>query len=325
MRLLVDGRPYGGGDGEKVFSNAGSGEVRASWKVELPTGKHLLTIKAANGVSNALTDPVEVLIGESTAKQLKGGSGTLYVVAIGINTYPGALQLTCAAPAARSITEAFRQHSKKLFQKIESRLVLDKDATRANIARGLAAQGKGVPETSPWLRQSWQLWRAGKFFLLPVDVDIRNLATTGIAVDTRSVCVPCSTLCFSTPATRQLRRQEEKRPALPTRDNAVRTSRRGAGSDVRASRSKRRRENGHGYFTRALVEGRRQGSARRCLVDLSALQLMSSERTEAIRRRAVPDREPAVYDPGFPRQALSGSPQRPCSGSLSHHVGNAGV
>ncbi|HEX3150655.1 MAG TPA: WD40 repeat domain-containing protein [Gemmataceae bacterium] len=143
MRLLVDGRPYGGDAG--VRKTNGDGEVKASWPVDLPPGPHAL-IAVADGGSRGASAPVEIVVPG------KAELPALYVLAIGISDYAGPLALKCAAADAGAIAKAFQDQS-KAFRAVEVKVLTDKEANRAGVEAGLA-----------WLKQKTTADDVGVFF-----------------------------------------------------------------------------------------------------------------------------------------------------------------
>ncbi|HKM55389.1 MAG TPA: hypothetical protein VJY33_18435, partial [Isosphaeraceae bacterium] len=107
LRLLLDGRPAP--EGLSTFPNPKLGEARGSWTVAVPPGSHRLIVQADSEVSKGLSEPIEVTRGSGDAEPgTAKGSGTLYLLAIGINDYPDKrLKLDCAAPDARALRQAF--------------------------------------------------------------------------------------------------------------------------------------------------------------------------------------------------------------------------
>ena len=99
MRLMLDDRPVP--DAFKSFDSPRLWEASATFTVEVPPGNHRLTVQASNAASKAVADPVEV-VGVGGGEDGAQRSGTLYVLAIGINDYPDKrLKLDCAAPDAQ--------------------------------------------------------------------------------------------------------------------------------------------------------------------------------------------------------------------------------
>jgi len=173
LRLLVDGRPFGGEKGRRVVARQGPGDVEASWNVDLPPGKHVLAVQAESAVSKGTSPYVEVT-NTVGADQLPN----LYVLAVGINDYPGALQLSYAAKDADVITRTLGENGARLFHKTEVKLLKDRQATRKDIEQGLAwlqsrmtARDVGMVFFSGHGATD----EAGSFYLVPVDVNVHDL------------------------------------------------------------------------------------------------------------------------------------------------------
>jgi len=182
LRLLVNGRPYRGPAGVLQIVRPKLGELRLSWKIELPPGVHVLSVVGESAVSRALSAPVEVTI--------LGGSADdrpcLYVLAVGINDYPGRMKLHFAVPDAEAITESFKDKGGGLFRTTEVKLIKDSQATRREIEQGLAWLGaKMTPKDVGIVFLSGHGARDddGTFYFIPVDVNIRNLAGSCVAGD----------------------------------------------------------------------------------------------------------------------------------------------
>ncbi len=181
MRLLIDGRPFEGTRGIRVFNDASLGERLAAWSVELAPGKHTLAVQAESPLSKGLSQVVEV---ERGAEGKPPPPGNLYVLAIGISAYEGKLRLQYAHKDAVAIERLFREKAAGLFTRVETRLLTDKDATRKNILEGLSWLGKVMtPNDVAVLFFAGHGTRdaAGNFHLVPLDVDPKDIAGTSIS------------------------------------------------------------------------------------------------------------------------------------------------
>ena len=177
LRLLLDGRPYLGLAGVKSLDPPRSGAVHETWNVVLEPGRHKIAVQADSDVSNAVSEPVEVIVDQEVQLPM------LYVLSIGVAAYPGDLRLNYTAKDAEALAHALQEYSKVLFRKVEVRLLTDQKATRAEMSRGLT-----------WLKQQMtqndvgvvffsghgQKDAEGSLYLLPVDVDTNDLLTTAM-------------------------------------------------------------------------------------------------------------------------------------------------
>ena len=317
LQFLLDGRPAPGLDSLKTIPDPKLGEVTASWTVELPPGAHRLAVKATSSVSDALSGECEVTFAPGGSTSIKP-AGRLFVLAVGINAYPGRLHLDCAAPDARALAAAFREHSQSLFTTVEARLLVDEQATRRNILSGLTwlkTQVKPGDVAIAFYAGHGDARRAGQFYLLPVDVDIRDLAATGISGDQLKKQLgdlPCSTMllldaCYAG----SFDKPGVKKRALPgAADDLVRDFVYDAGLVVMCAAAKEQEaaeENGRGFFTRAMVEGLsgKAGCDEDGVVDLSALQLYVERR---VRKLSGGEQEPTISRPSTVRSFALAKP-----------------
>lgn len=131
LRLLLDGRPYGGPSAVKAVAPSATREASAEWDIVVPAGRHTINVLADTGASKGLSDPVE-LVRRGPARL-----PNLYVFAVGISDYPGGLKLNYAAADARSIAAVFREKTKTVFGSVDVKVVTDRDGTKEAILGGL--------------------------------------------------------------------------------------------------------------------------------------------------------------------------------------------
>ncbi|MCA9074526.1 MAG: caspase family protein [Planctomycetaceae bacterium] len=172
LQLLIDGRPLNGQDG--IVAVDGSSEtVTHSFHVPLVPGvEHGIVAKADDAATHGLSNEIRVIYESATASVRKP---TLYVLAIGVAAYDDdSLRLDFADDDARNLADVLQERSFGLFEKIDTRLVVDKDATQKGILGGLV-----------WLKQQMTQHdigvlfysghgakdETGNFFFLPSDVD----------------------------------------------------------------------------------------------------------------------------------------------------------
>src|SRR5262249_1970272 len=138
LRLILDGRPYEGQKGIKniVRERPGEkqGDVRESWNVTLAPGTHRLAVQAESAVSKALSDEVEVTVrtAQTPAQELPA----LYLLAVGVSSYPDQLKLKYAAKDASALEGVVRQKCGPLFRSVDVKLLTDGQATRKGIFAG---------------------------------------------------------------------------------------------------------------------------------------------------------------------------------------------
>ena len=181
MQLLLDGRPLGGPGGVRHLSSP-QRDATERFFVPLQAGQtHRIEVRADSAVSYGLSRTLEVTFKKANnERQLP----SLYVLAIGVKDYEQkALSLRYADEDARRIDRTFKQYGKGLFQKVETKLIVNSEATQRGILKGLG-----------WLRSQMTQHDvgvvfysghgdrdgAGAFYLMPHDVDPTQLLATGV-------------------------------------------------------------------------------------------------------------------------------------------------
>jgi WD40 repeat protein len=183
LRLLVDGRPYGGASG--VFSVAAPkpGEVSAAWRVTLTPGRHRFAVLADSAVSQGRSDKVRVVYKGEDDEQ-KVPKPTLYLLAVGVAKYNAEkLRLDYAARDAGAVADAFRKHGAPLFAKIEVKQLTDAAATRAGVLKGLKWLREAMTERDyavVFFSGHGDRDSDGTLFFLPVDVDPDDVLSTAV-------------------------------------------------------------------------------------------------------------------------------------------------
>ncbi len=179
LQLILDGRPYEGSKSLRVRESVKPGEsVQEKWTLQLGPGEHTLRVLARSAASSGMSDNLEVTYAEPVPRP------TLYVLAAGIDGYKDQnLKLSCAVRDATELEKTFRDRSKALFD-VQAKVLRDREATQAGLLAGLA-----------WLKTNMKphdlavIFYAGhgekdargSFYLLPQDVDMSRLETTGIS------------------------------------------------------------------------------------------------------------------------------------------------
>ncbi|HYT90993.1 MAG TPA: caspase family protein [Gemmataceae bacterium] len=172
MRLILDGRPFEGGRGVRTFNDGQVAERQATWEVALSPGRHVLAVQAESPVSKGSSGVEVTLAGTKQADP-----PNLYVLAVGISAYPGKMRLNYAHADAIVIEKVFKERTKGVFAKVETKLLTDKLATRQNILDGLAwlggrmtAKDVGIIFFAGHGTQDPE----GGFHLIPVDVNLKD-------------------------------------------------------------------------------------------------------------------------------------------------------
>jgi WD40 repeat protein len=133
LQLLLDGRPYPPESARQPVANPRTGKTApVPWKIQLPPGRHRLSVQAQTDTSSGSSEEIWVT---NTAAPPKP---RLFVLLVGINEYVKFNKLNCAVQDAEALKGAFAANAKPpLFDKVEARLIKDPEATRDGILKGL--------------------------------------------------------------------------------------------------------------------------------------------------------------------------------------------
>jgi WD40 repeat protein len=169
MWLQVDGSAL---DPLSTTKDATPDEAKATktWRVPLSPGEHKIVVWAESDQSKGQSDVVTVKCAGRTAKPC------LYVLCIGASSYPGRWKLKYAHADAAQVASVFDKNSRPVFDRVETRSLLNDEVTRPKILDGLAwlkakLAGTKNPEDVAVIFYSGHGWAddAGEFYLLPVD------------------------------------------------------------------------------------------------------------------------------------------------------------
>ena len=271
LQLFLDGRPFGGKKALKKVAKPGLGPVREAWQFTLPPGARKLAVQAESSVSKGFSEPVEIVAARGlkpvpgTPEKLKQELPRLHVLAIGISDYPGNLRLRFATKDATVLAKTFASTGQALFRPGKFDVLTDAKATRANILDRLENLADQVaPGDVAVITFAGHGGRdgTGKFFLLPVDANPKKLLSTGVDGDqVKSVLasLPCKVIlvldaCHSGAVggvELRARGADNLVRDLVAEDRGVIVMCAAMGAEVAMESDKV----GHGFFTKALVEG----------------------------------------------------------------------
>jgi WD40 repeat protein len=179
MQLLLDGRPYTGGQGRYKIAQAKPGKVSHTSAVVLPEGEHTLRVVARSDVSTGFSNELDVNFATTAPKS------KLFVLVVGIDHYADKnLDLHCAANDATELAETFVKKSEAVFAVQPPKVLIDSVATRDGILGGLNWLREGMkPEDVAVIFYAGHGEKddRGHFYLLPQDVNLTKLADTGIS------------------------------------------------------------------------------------------------------------------------------------------------
>ncbi len=304
--ILLDGRPL---DGEKYrvrFQLAKARAIEQSWSVELPPGPHRLSVAARTLVSQGRSNEVEATFTPAKAKDRRPA---LYLLAVGIDAYPGDYRLDCAGNDARELKKALEKGGKGLFREVQTRLLLDKGANLAAIRQGLQwlkAEMKANDVAVVFYAGHGFKDEEGRFFLLPHDANLSAPADKGLSgteLKERLAGIKGRVLllldaCHSG----AYKAGRAGKRASPADDLARELTDDDCGVVVMcaamgAEESQENKEKRHGFFTLALLEGMK-GKAdynRDGLIHLTELELYVDNRVTELSRD---EQHPVTLKPG---------------------------
>jgi hypothetical protein len=251
LQLLLDGRPYPGGGGLRRLADAGPAvTVKVGWTVEVPPGEHKLSVLARSAVSTAVSNDLDVLLNWPLPRP------KMFVLAVGINAYKDRnFRLSCSVNDASEVAKTLGERSQPLYD-VQTRLLTNDRATRLGIVNGLQWLKENVrpADVVVVFFSGHGEQDGGHFYLLPHDVEVRNLGTTAISgeeLQRRLGDLPGPVLllldaCHSGGIGRGA---ENITRALADDDCGVVVLCAALGSE------KAGEIDGHGFFSRALVEG----------------------------------------------------------------------
>jgi WD40 repeat protein len=255
LQLLLDGRPYPPEKARQAVPNPQAGKTApVSWKIQLPAGRHRLSIEAQTEKSSGTSDEIWVTNAAPPPQP------RLFVLLIGINKYVFVNKLNCAVPDVEALEKAFLANAKPpLFAKVETKLIKDPDATRDGILKGLDWLNDNVKEEDVAV-----VCYAGhgeteddQFYLVAVDAVLKKLAKTAVsggelktrlaALKSRQVLVLLDACHSGAISSDQLELARD----LKRSDCGVAVFCAAEGKEF----SLENQEEGHGYFTKAMLAG----------------------------------------------------------------------
>jgi WD40 repeat protein len=200
LRLLVDGRPLPGGLARAEFpAGQEKAEFEATWEVELPPGKHALSVLArTKDDTPGFSPPVEV------ACQLpEGQRPAAHLIAVGVSRYDRqALNLQYADADARRLADAFAAATGRLYKPGQVRPLLNEQATREAVLRAIDEVRKSAGPGDLFVLSfaGHGAREGGEFFLLTRDADptnadtLKKTAVSGAELRVKLADFPCQVL-----------------------------------------------------------------------------------------------------------------------------------
>lgn len=256
LQLYVDGRAPGVNRGSVKPAPSQTGEVSGEWIVDLHPGVNQLSVVAQCQGAQA-TSEILTIEYQPPAKVERA----LHVLAIGIDKYPGNLQLQCAVADAEAIAVSLEKRAKPLYDRVLVKKLINQQANKHAILESLQALQKSMkPQDTAVIFYAGHGQRdeKGRFFLLPPTFDANSLESTAVSGEEfrqHLSRLPGPVLlwldaCHSGAIGQAL--------SGGTDEVARDLSREGCGVVVMTAATgseKAHEKDGHGYFTLALVEG----------------------------------------------------------------------
>lgn len=141
MNLLLDGRPLSEGRGRLIVEPGKPAE--AIWEIEVPGGKHELTLLASTADNAAISAPLIVI-----GPRIDGQQPTIYRLCVGVNDYDETgLKLNAAVKDATAVFDAFEKQCVGPYNRFgtaKGQLILNKDATRQGIVDAIGVIRKAA-------------------------------------------------------------------------------------------------------------------------------------------------------------------------------------
>ena len=182
LQLLVDGRPLNGKQGIVQIERSEETETHLFHVPLIPGVEHVVRARADNAVSYGLSNEIRVAYEPPNAEVRLP---SLYVLAIGVANYDDtSLRLNYAGEDARKLARTLQERSLGLFDSVDTRMVIDNDATRRGILAGLAWLKREMTQHDVgvvFFSGHGAKDEVGDFYLLPTDVDVSEpLAISGV-------------------------------------------------------------------------------------------------------------------------------------------------
>lgn len=282
----------------------------------------LADFKSGHPFHHQIAERKQQPIADSRPKQPQGAKNRLHLLAVGINAYPGSMKLEVAVADAKGIDEAFRTHAKGLYD-VHTRLLTDGQATRRSTLQALDDLAKKVKPGDiavVYYAGHGDCKLAGQFYLVPIDAKVNHLAQTGISGDElrrHLINMPCTVLLIMDCCYAGSIDAGKKNRAVPAGANSLINTLAnddhgivvmcGASKDQESGEETRL---GHGYFTKALMEGLAGKNGARSSVDglvyLSGLQNSVEDR---VRQLSKGNQFPVLGKPTVVRSFPLSKPQ----------------
>jgi WD40 repeat protein len=179
LKVLVDGRPVEQIRGLQRVSQEEEGQTL---QIPMPPYDCEVTLLAENRY--ATSAPATIRLRWQGTREAFGIQPKLYVLAVGVSQYADArLQLNFAAKDAQEFATTLQQQHGRLYREVETKLLLDAQATRDGILDGLEWLERQTTQhdvAAIFLAGHGVNDRNGDYYFLPANVDAEHLKRTGV-------------------------------------------------------------------------------------------------------------------------------------------------
>jgi serine/threonine protein kinase len=245
-RLLLDGRSLPNREGV-IQLDKGREQAEAEWTVMVPNGLHELKALARCPDVAGVSEALQVKFDDPAQRPV------LHLLAIGVDDYlQKGLKLGFAVNDARELAQAFQDHARGVFQKVEATVITDQQATRPNISEWLTGIGK---KTKPGdlvvvFFSGHGVVQRGEFYLLTREAD-PSKPLAGNSLSTADLRVPLGNCPCNVLLLLDAPHSGAAAKALADDEGAVVVMAAATGHEMALEDSKLK----HGRFTLALIEG----------------------------------------------------------------------
>jgi WD40 repeat protein/uncharacterized caspase-like protein len=185
VRVLVNGSPAPNFPGSGAVVATGVAQPRdIEGEIELEAGSNMIEILA--GTASASSAPARInVVRETRSPDAQPTKPDCYFLGIGVAQYEDkSLDLRYPDDDVRDLAEAFQRQGGKLFGKVETNLVVNRQAVSRNIKAGLSWLGKSVTQRDLAVvmvsSHGWADTKGG-LYLAPYEFDVQAQSDTGMS------------------------------------------------------------------------------------------------------------------------------------------------
>jgi WD40 repeat protein len=288
-------------------------------EVTVPMAAGVQTVQVVARTGELASEPLRFKVDGDRVRVIEPArpTGTLYVLAVGVGRYRDS-QITLQLPAkdARDFVEAMARQRGALYRDVVARVLVDAEATREGVVRGLAWLRETVTNEDVgivFLAGHGVNDRAGHYHFLPVDFDRKRIDTTTVTGTTivqalaavRGRAVMFMDTCFAGTVTDTLSNVSRETAGLANRLSAPENSVSVFASSTGRQESFELGAWGNGAFTKIAVEGL-TGGAKLTAFDVVTMRSLSPFLADGVSRLTEGKQTPVAVIPDvMPDRILS--------------------